>query len=92
MPGDIPAAAKAVTASLPVMKRGLQNRHIQMIALGGAIGTGLFYGSSEAIGMAGPSVLLAYIVGGAMIFLIVVLVSVTALLIFAGRRIRDVVY
>ncbi|GAA1130109.1 MULTISPECIES: amino acid permease [Microbacterium] len=71
MSASSPTAAKAVTASIPVLKRGLKNRHIQMIALGGAIGTGLFYGSSEAIGMAGPSVLLAYIVGGAMIFLIV---------------------
>ena len=37
------------------LRRGLKNRHIQMIALGGAIGTGLFYGSSESIQLAGPS-------------------------------------
>jgi AAT family amino acid transporter len=36
------------------LRRGLKNRHIQMIALGGAIGTGLFYGSATSIGMAGP--------------------------------------
>ncbi|QIK84936.1 amino acid permease [Sanguibacter sp. HDW7] len=42
-----------------------------MIALGGAIGTGLFYGSAESIGLAGPAILLAYLVGGAMIFLVV---------------------
>ena len=41
--------------------RGLKNRHIQMIALGGAIGTGLFYGSATSIGMAGPSIALAYL-------------------------------
>jgi AAT family amino acid transporter len=41
-----------------------------MIALGGAIGTGLFYGSAESIGMAGPSIVLAYVLGGAMISLI----------------------
>lgn len=52
-------------------KRNLSSRHIQMIALGGAIGTGLFYGSSAAIQLAGPSILLAYLVGGTIVFLIV---------------------
>ncbi|CEG99491.1 amino acid permease [Propionibacterium freudenreichii] len=52
------------------LRRSLRNRHIQMIALGGAIGTGLFYGSAESIGQAGPAILLCYIVGGAIIFLV----------------------
>ncbi len=34
------------------------------IALGSAIGTGLFYGSASAIKAAGPAVLLAYLIGG----------------------------
>lgn len=55
----------------PTLRRSLKNRHIQLIALGGAIGTGLFYGSSESIQLAGPSILLAYLVGGLVIFLIV---------------------
>lgn len=55
----------------PSLRKQLKNRHIQLIALGGAIGTGLFYGSSESIALAGPSILLAYLLGGAMIFLIV---------------------
>ena len=46
------------------LKRGLSTRHIRFMALGSAIGTGLFYGSADAIKMAGPSVLLAYIIGG----------------------------
>lgn len=54
----------------PGLQRALKNRHIQMIALGGAIGTGLFYGSSESIQMAGPSILLAYAAGGLVIFMI----------------------
>ena len=45
------------------LKRGLTARHIRFIALGSAIGTGLFYGSAEAIKRAGPSVLLAYLIG-----------------------------
>lgn len=53
------------------LSKTLKNRHIQLIALGGAIGTGLFYGSSESIQLAGPGILLAYLIGGAMIFLIV---------------------
>lgn len=52
------------------LQRGLKNRHIQMIALGGAIGTGLFYGSAASIGLAGPSVILAYLLGGGVIYLI----------------------
>jgi amino acid transporter, AAT family len=52
------------------LQRGLENRHIQLIALGGAIGVGLFYGSSATIQMAGPSILLSYLVGGLVIFTI----------------------
>lgn len=52
------------------LQRGLDNRHIQLIALGGAIGVGLFYGSSATIQMAGPSILFSYLVGGLVIFTI----------------------
>ncbi|WP_196593175.1 amino acid permease [Pectinatus sottacetonis] len=50
------------------MTRGLKNRHLQMIALGGSIGTGLFYGSAPALQAAGPSLSLAYVLGGIIIF------------------------
>ncbi len=52
------------------LKRGLNNRHIQLIALGGAIGTGLFLGIAQTIKMAGPSVILGYAIGGFIAFLI----------------------
>lgn len=52
------------------LQRGLKNRHIQLIALGGAIGTGLFLGIAQTIRMAGPSVLLGYALGGFIAFLI----------------------
>ncbi|WP_180094793.1 MULTISPECIES: amino acid permease [unclassified Acinetobacter] len=52
------------------LQRGLNTRHIRFLALGSAIGTGLFYGSASAIQMAGPSVLIAYIVAGIAIYIV----------------------
>ncbi|WP_301171818.1 amino acid permease [Brevibacillus nitrificans] len=52
------------------LKRGLEARHIQMIALGGTIGVGLFMGSASTIKWTGPSVMLAYAIVGIFIFLI----------------------
>lgn len=52
------------------LKRGLTNRHIQLIALGGAIGVGLFYGSTATIQLAGPAIIISYIIGGLIIFTI----------------------
>lgn len=50
--------------------QGLTTRHVQFIALGSAIGTGLFYGSAGAIQMAGPAVLVAYVVAGLAVYLV----------------------
>lgn len=62
------------TPSQPVeehgLQRGLSNRHIQLIAIGGAIGTGLFMGSGKTISVAGPSILFVYAIIGAAIFLV----------------------
>ncbi|NEB74337.1 amino acid permease [Streptomyces sp. SID14478] len=51
-------------------KRGLGARQIQMIAIGGAIGTGLFLGAGKGIAKAGPSLILAYAIAGVVIFFI----------------------
>lgn len=48
--------------------RGLKNRHIQMIAIGGAIGTGLFYGSASVIQVAGPATILSYAFVGLIVY------------------------
>lgn len=58
------------TPSSEQLHRGLKNRHIQLIALGGAIGTGLFLGIAQTIGMAGPSVILGYAIAGLIAFFI----------------------
>lgn len=50
------------------LSRGLKNRHIQLIAIGGAIGTGLFLGSGKSIHFAGPSIMLVYFVIGLALF------------------------
>ncbi|KRN79141.1 transporter ydgF [Fructilactobacillus lindneri DSM 20690 = JCM 11027] len=46
------------------MERGLKSRHVQLIALGGTIGTGLFLGAGQSIHLAGPSLILAYLIAG----------------------------
>ncbi|MFD1431661.1 amino acid permease [Lacticaseibacillus yichunensis] len=50
------------------MARSLKSRHIQLIAIGGTIGTGLFLGAGQSIHLAGPSILLAYLLAGIMCF------------------------
>ena len=52
------------------LERGLEERHIQLMAIGGAIGVGLFLGSATAIKMAGPALLLAYAGGGLILYII----------------------
>ena len=51
------------------LQRELSNRHIQLIAIGGAIGTGLFLGSGESVHLAGPSILLTYVIVGFVLFM-----------------------
>ncbi|MFG2892843.1 amino acid permease [Streptomyces sp. NPDC048248] len=52
------------------LSNGLKQRHLSMIALGGVIGAGLFVGSREGIAAAGPSIVLAYAISGALVMLV----------------------
>ena len=49
--------------------RGLKKKHVQMIAIGGTIGTGLFLGAGNSIAKTGPSILVVYAILGAFFFL-----------------------
>src|SRR5579872_1485739 len=65
-----PAKFDAITEREGGLRRTLSARQLSMIAIGGAIGTGLFLGSGFAIGFAGPSVLLSYLIGAVITLLL----------------------
>ncbi|WP_127849570.1 amino acid permease [Lacticaseibacillus hulanensis] len=54
----------------PALARNLKSRHIQLMAIGGTIGTGLFLGAGQSIHRAGPSIIFAYLITGLICFLI----------------------
>lgn len=58
----------ADSGSDQTLQRSLKNRHVQLIAIGGTIGTGLFLGAGKSISYAGPSIILAYLITGLVIF------------------------
>ncbi|MFT8696680.1 MAG: amino acid permease [Oenococcus sicerae] len=61
---------KKINDSQNKMKRALSNRQVQLIAIGGTIGTGLFLGSSRSITLTGPSIMLVYFVAGIFMFML----------------------
>ncbi|WP_299088814.1 amino acid permease [uncultured Metabacillus sp.] len=73
------------------LKRTMTSRHIMMMALGGAIGAGLFKGSSTAIDMAGPAVILAYMVGGIILLFIMQGLAEMAVRNKQARTFRDLI-
>lgn len=73
------------------LQRTMTSRHIMMMALGGSIGAGLFKGSSEAIDMAGPAVVLAYLIGGILLLFIMQGLAEMAVQNSGARTFRDLV-
>lgn len=86
---DVESAAVA-TAESPLARK-LKGRHLQMIAIGGSIGTGLFVGSGKALQQGGPaSLLIAFALIGAMLFCTVqALGEMAVLLPVAGKKLFD---
>jgi len=64
------AFSRIQTSDQTKLRRGLRSRHVELIAIGGAIGVGLFLGSAKVIQNAGPGLILGYAVGGLVIFFI----------------------
>ncbi|QMV73963.1 D-serine/D-alanine/glycine transporter [Comamonas piscis] len=70
MSKQAPAEQSGAEPGTDDLQRNLSNRHIQLIAIGGAIGTGLFMGSGKTISLAGPSIVLVYAIIGIMLFFV----------------------
>src|SRR5690349_2452357 len=63
-------AHRLEAASSEGLRRSLRRRHMQMIALGGVIGAGLFVGSGVVIGAAGPAAVISFALTGALVVLV----------------------
>ncbi|TFC35166.1 amino acid permease [Cryobacterium sp. TMT2-14] len=71
VPGTSPTGAAARDSHAdPSLARSLSRRHIQMLAIGGTIGTGLFMGAGKTISLAGPAVIFVYMIIGFMLFFV----------------------
>lgn len=70
MVDQVKVAADEPAPAEQSLRRNLTNRHIQLIAIGGAIGTGLFMGSGKTISLAGPSIIFVYMIIGFMLFFV----------------------
>ncbi|MEG0386475.1 MAG: amino acid permease [Solibacillus sp.] len=77
--------------SSKTLQRTMTTRHITMMALGGAIGAGLFKGSSSAIDLAGPAVLIAYLLGGIILLFVMQGLAEMAVRNSEARTFRDLV-
>lgn len=70
MKTEVDACVSDVSPDDFTLKRKLENRHIQLISISGAIGTGLFMGAGKAISLSGTSILLVYAIIGIFIYFV----------------------
>ncbi|GER67946.1 putative amino acid permease YvbW [Weizmannia acidilactici] len=73
------------------LQKGLSPRHVQFIALAGMIGTGIFKGSSDTVSLAGPSVALAYFIGGVLLFIVMLALGEMAL-VYPGLNVQNLIH
>ena len=73
------------------LKKGLLPRHVQFIALAGMIGTGIFKGSADTLNMAGPSVVLAYLAGGLLLFIVMAALGELAM-VYPNLNVQNIVH
>ncbi|MBB5117515.1 amino acid transporter [Streptomyces eurocidicus] len=67
---DAPPAAGTLTGDKEPLSGGLKQRHLTMLGLGGVIGAGLFVGSGAGIAVAGPGIIVSYLIAGALAMLV----------------------
>ncbi|MBF6049395.1 amino acid permease [Streptomyces sp. NRRL B-1677] len=67
---DAPPAADSLAAEKEPLSAGLKQRHLTMLGLGGVIGAGLFVGSGAGIAVAGPGIVISYLIAGALAMLV----------------------
>jgi AAT family amino acid transporter len=73
------------------LKRGLLPRHIMLMAMAGMIGTGIFKGSGDTLNIAGPSVTIAYLVCGLILFIVMVALAEMAIA-YPGLNIQHLMH
>jgi amino acid transporter, AAT family len=73
------------------LKKGLLPRHVQLIALGGMIGTGIFKGSSDTLQIAGPSVVFSYLLGGLLLFIVMTALAEMAI-VYPNLNVQHLIY
>ncbi|MFI9718250.1 amino acid permease [Streptomyces sp. NPDC052396] len=67
---DAPPAAEPLAGEQEPLSAGLKQRHLTMLGLGGVIGAGLFVGSGAGIAVAGPGIIVSYLIAGALAMLV----------------------
>lgn len=73
------------------LKKGLLPRHVQFIALAGMIGTGIFKGSADTLNVAGPSVVISYLIGGLLLFIVMAALGEMAI-VFPNLNVQNLVH